>query len=91
MWAPWASALNLCMSLFRSSGVAIIIQPRGASRLAALTRASTKEPVAASPAARDKPPAWLVPTKLLGQVARHGDHCLLMILASFDTLKSRTT
>jgi hypothetical protein len=29
-----------------------------ASYIAALTRASTKEPVAASRAARDKPPAW---------------------------------
>jgi len=40
------------------NGVAIIIQPQWASRLAALTRALTKEPVAAGPAARDIPPAW---------------------------------
>jgi len=57
------SAFNLCMSLFRESGVSIIIQPRWASETAELTRASTKEP-AASAEARDKPPAWSTPTKL---------------------------
>jgi hypothetical protein len=52
------SALNLCMSLSRWLGVAIIIQPRWASEIAALTRASTKELAAAIPSARDKPPVW---------------------------------
>jgi hypothetical protein len=51
------SALNFCMSLFRWSGFAIIIQPLWASCIAALTRASTKEP-AARCAVRDKLPAW---------------------------------
>jgi hypothetical protein len=51
------SALNFCMSLFRQSGVAIIIQPHWASCITALTRASTKEP-AAHCAVRDKPPVW---------------------------------
>ena len=37
------SAFNFCKSLFRCSGVAIIIQPRWASCITALTRASTKE------------------------------------------------
>jgi hypothetical protein len=49
------SALNFCMSLFRHSGFAIIIQPRRASRLDALTRALTKES-AANPEARYSPP-----------------------------------
>ena len=52
------SALNFCMSLFRRSGFATIIQPQWANGLTAFTRASTKEPVAAGRVARDKPPAW---------------------------------
>jgi hypothetical protein len=51
------SALNFCKSLFRCAGVAIIIQPRWASCITALTRSSTKE-LPARCAVLDKPPVW---------------------------------
>jgi hypothetical protein len=45
------------------------IQPRWASELAPLTRASAKELAAADPSARDRPPAWSEPTSCFSQVA----------------------
>src|ERR1700690_2640756 len=58
-----------------------------ASAINALTGASTKEPVAAGTSwlAINLPPGKH-PQSGFGQVARHGYHCLLMILSLFDPL-----
>jgi hypothetical protein len=56
------------------------------SRTAELTRASTKEPVAADRAVREHLQLGEYRPSCFGQVPPHGDHGLLVILCAFDPL-----
>jgi len=57
-----------------------------ANGLTALTRASMKEPAAADPRLAISLLPGEDPSGGFGQVARHGDHCLLVILGAFDAM-----